>query len=155
MLGADITTGGLGKGPRRNLMVERMGRNRIAQLLALMIVVSAAMMTIPGRAADADREWRFYGGDQGARQYSPLSQINRDNVKNLRIVWRQSAIPQEMRRGPDAPVPYSYSHTPLMVGGLLYMSSGYGTVAALDAATGKVVWFDSPDTVREQSPIVP
>ena len=66
-------------------MVERMGRHRIAQVLALMVVVIAAMMTIPGRAADTDEEWRFYGGDQGARQYSSLSQINRDNVKNLRV----------------------------------------------------------------------
>src|SRR4029453_3815724 len=106
-------------------------------------------------AADEAQEWRFYGGDAGARKYSPLDQINRNNVKNLRIVWRQSATPQEVRRDPDAPVPYYYSHTPLMVGGLLYMSTGYGTVAALDAGTGQVVWFDAPTSLPEQSATVP
>src|SRR5207253_2650982 len=93
--------------------------------------------------------------DAGAKKYSPLNQINKDTVKDLRIVWRQSATPQEMRQGPDAPVPYAYTHTPLMAGGLLYMSTGYGTVAALNAATGKLVWFDPPVGIREQSPTVP
>jgi glucose dehydrogenase len=130
-------------------------KSGIRQVLGVSIALVASTMTMPGRAADADEEWRFYGGDQGAKKYSRLAQINKDTVKNLRIVWRQSAIPQEVRQGPDAPVPYYYSHTPLMVGGLLYMSTGYGTVAALDAATGKVVWFDPPITVREQSPTVP
>jgi hypothetical protein len=49
-------------------MVERTNRQRIGQLLALMVVVVAAMMSIRGRAADADAEWRFYRGDPGARQ---------------------------------------------------------------------------------------
>jgi quinoprotein glucose dehydrogenase len=121
----------------------------------LLVVALAASTLMPGRAADGDIEWRYYGGDQGAKKYSPLDQINKDTVKNLRIAWRQSATPLEVRQGPNAPVPYFYAHTPLMVGGLVYMSTGYGTVAALDATTGKVVWFDPPGRVREQSPTVP
>ena len=42
-----------------------------------------------------------------------------------------------------------------MVDGLRRPVTGYGTVAALDAATGKVVWFDRPGNLREQSPTVP
>jgi quinoprotein glucose dehydrogenase len=130
-------------------------KRRIVRVPLLVAAMAASTMTMPGRAADAGDEWRFYGGDQGAKKYSSLSQINKDTVKNLRIVWRQSATPPEVRENADAPVPYYYAHTPLMVGGLLYMSTGYGTVAALDAATGKVVWFDRPLAVREQSPTVP
>ena len=92
----------------------------------------------------AGTEWRAYGGDNRFDKYSPLEQITAANVKNLRIAWRQSATPPETRRGEAAPIPINYAHTPLMIGGLLYMSTGYGTVAALDAATGKVVWFDAP-----------
>ena len=45
---------------------------------------------------------------------------------------------------PDGSAPTNWQNTPLMVDGLLYMSSGVGAVVALDAATGKVVWFDVP-----------
>jgi quinoprotein glucose dehydrogenase len=96
------------------------------------------------RAADIIRgEWRSYAGDIRATKYSPLDQINRANVKNLRIAWRQSAIPTEVRGGrTDVQVPSNYEHTPLMAGGLLYMSTALGSVAALDPASGKVVWSE-------------
>ena len=47
---------------------------------------------------------------------------------------------------------FNYQNTPLMVGGRLYMSTGYGTVAALDAATGAVLWFDVPPRVEGEEP---
>ena len=37
-------------------------------------------------------EWRSYSGDQGSTKYAPLDQINRTNVKNLRIAWRRPAV---------------------------------------------------------------
>jgi quinoprotein glucose dehydrogenase len=126
-----------------------------AAVLVLATVVAFAVRTVRLRGIDASDEWRYYGGNQGANKYSPLDQINRDTIKNLRIVWRQSVTPPDVRRDANAPVPYYYTHTPLMAGGLLYMSTGYGTVAALDPTTGKVVWFDEPAKVRQQSPTVP
>jgi quinoprotein glucose dehydrogenase len=111
--------------------------------LAAVVVLLA--VTLIGQAQVGQREWPAYAADKASTRYSPLEQINKDNVKNLRIVWRQSATPLEMRSpGTSAPVPINYPHTPLMVGGLLYMSTGFGTVAALDPTTGKVVWFDPP-----------
>jgi quinoprotein glucose dehydrogenase len=90
-------------------------------------------------------EWPTYAGNKLAQKYSPLDQITRDNVKNLRIVWRQSVSPPEVRQArPNAPVPSEYQHTPLMVGGLLYIKTGLNSVAALDPATGKVVWAEAP-----------
>ena len=117
---------------------------RIVQLVGI-VGVAVAIASIAGGAADEGGEWRAYGGTKASTKYSPLDQINQDTVRNLRIAWRQSALPAEVRRSrPDArvPVPKNYQHTPLMVGGVLYMSSGDGSVAALDPATGKVVWFD-------------
>lgn len=109
-----------------------------ALVLAIPLVSSAAL------GADVARgEWPAYAGDIRATKYSALDQINRGNVKNLRIAWRQSAIPMELRTGrADVQVPNNYEHTPLMVGGLLYMSTALGSVAALDPATGKVVWSE-------------
>ena len=69
---------------------------------ALVIAIAVSILSLHGGAADRTEEWRFYGGDQGAKRYSPLEQIDKDTVKNLRIVWRQSATPHEMRQDPDA-----------------------------------------------------
>src|SRR5437870_11892923 len=102
---------------------------------------SGIRLLAQGKAVGA--ECRAYAGTTASTKYSPLDQINRNTVKNLRIAWRQSVTPVEVREGANAPAPTNYQHTPLMVGGLVYMITGYGSVAALDAATGKVVWFDT------------
>ena len=91
-------------------------------------------------------EWRAWAADAGSTRYSPLDQINANTVQRLQIAWRQSGTPDAVTAGLASvfPPPGNYQHTPLMVGGLLYMSTGLGTVAALDPATGSVVWFDPP-----------
>jgi quinoprotein glucose dehydrogenase len=120
---------------------------RVAKFSGVVVAAAAlasALLMRP-QAAPVPGDWPAYGGNKGGTKYSQLDQINKDTVRNLRIVWRQSATPQAVRQGhSDAPVPISYEHTPLMVDGLLYISTGYGTVAALDPTTGEVVWFDSP-----------
>ena len=89
-------------------------------------------------------EWRAYAADKASSKYSPLDQITKDNVADLRIAWRQSTIPDAVRNGNTVPAPRRSQNTPLMVGGLLYVSTGLGSIAALDAATGEVVWHDDP-----------
>src|SRR6185503_18746312 len=100
-------------------------------------------LTLSARAADGDREWAAYGSDKGGSKYSPLDQINKSTVKNLRIAWRVSGMPDELRPSyPDVQASANYQNTPLMVGGMLYMSSAVGVVVALDPATGKTIWYD-------------
>ena len=89
-------------------------------------------------------EWRAYAADKAGSKYTPLDQITKDNVADLRIAWRQSTIPDAVRNGNTVPAPRRSQNTPLMVGGLLYVSTGLGSIAALDAATGEVVWSDDP-----------
>ena len=100
------------------------------------------------RAALTDEKihnWPAYSGDKASTKYSPLDQINKDTVGKLSIAWRQSGVPAELKAvWPDASAPANWQNTPIMVDGLLYMSSGVGSVVALDAATGRVVWFDVP-----------
>ncbi len=86
------------------------------------------------------------GRGQGEHPLLAARSDQRDTVKNLKIAWRQSANPDALKQAmPNLrPAPTNYQNTPLMVGGLVYMSTGMGTVAALDAATGKVVWLDRP-----------
>ena len=121
---------------------------------ALAIAAAVVLATMAGGAADQKNvEWRAYSGDKGSTKYSPLDQINKDTVKNLRIVWRQSGMPEELRpHFPNVQASTNYENTPLMIDGLLYMSTAVGTVAALDPKTGKVVWYDVPPQREGQPP---
>jgi quinoprotein glucose dehydrogenase len=129
------------------------------RLTAGRLFVAMAMAGTVGIAGQGQRagggagEWRAYAGDNASTKYSRLAQINRDNVKNLRIAWRQPVIPGAVQQiYPNLSAPNASQNTPLMVGGLLYVSTGVGTVAALDASTGTLVWHDTPpqhdETVR-------
>ena len=83
----------------------------------------------------ADGQWRHYGGDAGATRYSPLAQVNADNVGDLEVVWR-------WRSDNYGPAPeFNYRATPLMVDGVLYATAGYRrAVVAIDAGTGETLW---------------
>ena len=107
-----------------------------------MLVVGLALWSPPASAGQSG-EWPAYGADSASSKYSPLDQIDRETVHDLRIVWRQSTIPDAVRRGSTVRPSVQSQNTPLMVDGLLYVSTGLGTVAALDATSGDVVWYDT------------
>ena len=115
---------------------------RVTTLCAALAVAAAAALSVSLRGAtDQSGEWRAYGATNANLKYAPLDQINKDNVKDLRIAWRQSAVPLEVRKDRGAvDVPTNYQVTPLMVGGLLYASAGDGSVVALHPGTGAVAW---------------
>ena len=107
----------------------------------------AAIAAVAGGAPEARAqqvEWRSYGSDAAGSKYSPLDQINAETIDRLEIVWRQSVIPDAVRQGRDVDAPVASQNTPLMADGRLYVSTGLGTVAALDAETGEALWFDTP-----------
>jgi len=96
----------------------------------------------------ASGEWRVNGGDSGSTRYSPLDQINANNVKNLQVVWRWKA--QNMGPSPQA----AWEVTPLMIGGRLYFTAGTGrTVVAADAATGETLWTYRGDDTAERGAV--
>ena len=115
---------------------------RLNWLASSLLVVTA--VALAGNSPAIDAEWPAYARTNASTRYSPLDQINSSTVNQLRIAWRQSATPTAVRQGrPEPPALPNYQNTPVMVGNTLYISTGYGTVAALDAATGNVVWFDT------------
>ena len=123
-------------------------RMKWSALALVPIAAFAALTSVRLRSASPVLgEWRAYNGNYASTRYSPLDQINKDTVKNLKVVWRQSLTPDVVKEGREGvpPPPANNETTPLMIGGLVYFSTGIGGVAALDAATGKVVWHvDSP-----------
>jgi quinoprotein glucose dehydrogenase len=92
-----------------------------------------------------DVEWRTYGGDKGFTRYSALDQINRNNVKNLKIVWRRPAVdPLIMDKFPDLNPSNYFRGTPVMIDGVLYSPNGVGLIEAFDAETGQTKWVQQP-----------
>jgi quinoprotein glucose dehydrogenase len=111
----------------------------LAGLTAVLVVAGAVAQQKPAR------EWRSYGGDKGFTRYSPLGQINRDNVRELRVVWRKPALdPQISGKFPDLVSSNYFRGTPIIVNGVLYGPDGVGLVEAFDATTGRTKWVQQP-----------
>jgi quinoprotein glucose dehydrogenase len=95
--------------------------------------------------AAAAQEWRSYGGDAGGTRFSPLTQINRENVSRLGRAWTYHT--GEVERGGNATDRHQvapFESTPLVVDGILYFSTPSNRVIALDAETGGEIWKFDP-----------
>jgi len=87
----------------------------------------------------ADVPWRHFGGGLNANRYAPLSDIDRENVADLRIAWRWSSA----NFGPTPEV--RNVSMPIMRYGKLYLGAGATrNIVALDAATGQTLWLWRP-----------
>jgi len=75
-------------------------------------------------------EWLTYSGSYESHRFSPLRQISRANAKALRAVWMFQ--PPEVDEKNEA--------SPLVAGGVMYLTAAPNTVWALDARTGAVLW---------------
>jgi quinoprotein glucose dehydrogenase len=113
-------------------------RMRIFFLASLFFFVSPKIS-----AQDAtDGGWPYYGHDAGGMRYSPLTQINRDNVSKLKVAWvfhtgeLQESSGDKKRSG--------FETTPILVDGTLYITTPFNRVIALDPATGKQRWAYDP-----------
>lgn len=120
--------------------------------LALVGATVASASPVFAQTGALDGEWRFYGGDGGHTQYTGLDQIDRGNVTELQVVWRWKA--ENSAAGPF----FNFESTPIMIGGILYTTTGASEVAAVDAETGQTMWLFTPppkasgDTERSLSP---
>jgi quinoprotein glucose dehydrogenase len=89
-------------------------------------------------------EWYAYGADGANNKYSPLDQITVANFTDLEIAWRWSSISTEVTEERANINAGLFKATPLMVGGLVYVSTALGQVAALSAGTGEPAWTYDP-----------
>src|SRR6267143_3437175 len=93
-------------------------------------------------------EWQFYGGNQAGTRYSPLKEINRSNVGQLRRAWVYHT--GELGLGlQTASFQASFSCTPLVVNGVMYLSTPSSRVIALDAETGNEIWKFDPQAGKK------
>jgi membrane-bound PQQ-dependent dehydrogenase (glucose/quinate/shikimate family) len=111
----------------------------------------ATLLTGNSKTPNHGAEWPSYGRDAGGMRYSPLKQIDRTNVTRLRRVWTyHTGEAAETSTGRHKLEPFEC--TPLMIDGVLYISTPWNRVIALDAETGAEIWkFDpSPDNAGKR-----
>ena len=86
--------------------------------------------------------WPVYGGDPGGTRFSPLKQINRENVGRLKVAWTHHS--GDMSDGSDIPVKSAFEATPLLVDGVLYVVTAFDRLLAIEPETGKELWAFDP-----------
>ncbi len=91
-------------------------------------------------SADSESgNWMTYGRTYSEQRFSPLKQINDSNTAQLGLAW---SFDLDTARGQEA--------TPLVIDGVMYFSTAWSMVKALDAKTGALKWAFDPKVPREQ-----
>ena len=116
----------------------------IALAMAITVLASCepAAQRAPGKiitVEQPDSEWRMLGRDLAYTRYSPLDQINADNVGRLEVAWR-------WKQDNFGPRPEYYAQpVPIYVGGMLYSTAGTRRSAmAIEPETGETMWTYRP-----------
>lgn len=129
---------------------------RISQRFSFALTATlSAFLCLAGLVAESHAaEWRYNGSDAASTRYAPVSEIDSANFSDLRMVWRW--------RAPDAHIAETKRDqvrlrsnpnecVPLMVDGVLYVSTPFMFMAALDAATGRQLWTFDPEAWKVES----
>src|SRR2546423_14938530 len=101
---------------------------RIAVLFIAGALTLSPQGGAPGQQRSSQVEWRYYGGDPGNSKYSPLTDINPGNIQQLKIAWQwkhwETPLPEY------GTMPGFFENTPLMIDGVLYVTTPYNSIAA-------------------------
>jgi len=119
-------------------------------------LTAPSILLLATAAAASPDDWASFGRDAGGQRYSPLSQINSSNVDRLKPAWvfhmrpdqanplpGPSVDPEHVAMGGPANKPTrlaSSSSTPLVAGGMMFLTTPYRRVVALAPDTGKLIW---------------
>ncbi|MEZ5994460.1 MAG: PQQ-dependent dehydrogenase, methanol/ethanol family [Hyphomonadaceae bacterium] len=114
----------------------------VGAALAVVLAGCGPAAVNQARIESADSEpgnWMTHGRTYAEERYSPLESMNPENVSQLGLAWSY-----EMRapRGAEA--------TPIVVDGVMYVTSAWSIVYALDAATGRELWVYDPQVPHER-----
>ena len=116
----------------------------------LLLPIVAALAACAGPSSDTGPvidagDWPHYARDLAATKYSPLDQIDADNIESLEIVWTwESADYRLTGEQEGAGVNPNFQATPIKIGARLYTSTNLGQAVALDPATGQEIWRYDP-----------
>src|SRR5580765_7499700 len=112
---------------------------RLGMPYYLIPVACLLLLAGPGAGASPRNvDWPRVGNDAGCMRYSQLDQINRGNVTRLKPIWTYHTRELEGRRG------RTIECTPIVIDGVMYVTTGYLRVVALSGATGEELWQFDP-----------
>jgi quinoprotein glucose dehydrogenase len=114
-----------------------MNRRLVATLVAA-VAMAACVRSTSSTPPTQPGDWTAYGRTPLGDRHSPLNEIRRDNVSRLQVAWRYST--GEARRPETERTQVSFEATPLVHRGTMFLSTPFGRIIALDAATGAERW---------------
>ena len=151
-----------------------------AMVAATLMVTWLSAASVGAQQGATGGEWRSYAADMWGTKYAPLDQITADNFGDLEVAWRwrtaDSHLPFEDEHGVSLipaetffdqlvaterarwvtrPSFAIFQATPLMVDGVLYLSTPLYQGAAIDARTGETRWVHNPRVYEAGSPPAP
>jgi quinoprotein glucose dehydrogenase len=97
----------------------------------------------------AGSDWRHWGQDAGGSRYSSLKQIHRGNAGKLRPAWTYHT--GEISDGSKMPVRTAFETTPLVVNGVMYLTTPFNRVVALEPETGRELWAFDPEIPKDRA----
>jgi glucose dehydrogenase len=120
------------------------------KLYAITLVASSALLGAQG-GQPGMVEWPHWGGDAAQTKYSTAGDVTPANVRDLELAWTWKTVDEPM---PDFDVrPGGFETTPLMVDNVVYVSTSFHRIAALDSETGRQLWVFDPKTYEEGPPL--
>jgi PQQ-dependent dehydrogenase (methanol/ethanol family) len=115
------------------------GRRRpVAGFLSILVPVALALAACGKK--EADQGWTLHGNDAGEQRFSTLTKINTENVGQLGLAWSADVTPRTAR---------VLEGTPIVVGDVMYVTTGWSNVAAIKATTGEILWKFDPKVPGE------
>lgn len=100
---------------------------------AMLVTTLLSACSGPTSSQNNDGDWEGYAGNEDDTRYSPLTEINETNVKNLGLAWHS-----------DIDVGGMTYTSPVAAKGVVYFAAGQAVVHAVDGASGKLLWQYDP-----------
>jgi quinoprotein glucose dehydrogenase len=119
---------------------------RICTLFFAGSFLSGTMLLLAGcrHRPGGSQDWPMYGGNKAGNRYSDLRQINRDNVKDLRVAWIYHSADTVTAGSKRHSQQHEIQCQPIVVDGILYGTSPTLQLFALRAGTGEELWKFDP-----------
>ena len=136
----------------RRFRGQLMSRCRSIVIAVLALAPALGTSGTQGTSGTSKGEWTHYGGNAASHKYSPLDQINKDNIGKLTIAWRWASPDNAVVEANPTARPGGYADTPLMVKGVLYTVTSLGQIAAINPATGQTIWVVDPGNWKTGRP---
>ncbi len=111
--------------------------------IVLIASVAGSSFSNAQNTDNSPAEWPVYGGDAGGSRYSPLSQIDKGNVAQLKVAWEIHT--GDVSDGSDGRPKSEFEATPIVAGGTMFVTTPFNRVLALDPETGKEKWRFDPN----------